>query len=344
MSQHRMPPIHHIPAPPTTIETSQPRMPPIHRIPSPPTTSARGRATPITSSEVPSGLSSTLFMPPQVPSIPGVDERGVRRSYSMVNPVEAYVFQAWPENMIWQTCRISKTKLFSELVQLENEEGRTKAESKKKKKTRVPSKGLTLDAYVSKNGRHKIPVDEKYRRSILASNACSTYCHNVGFVIRDRVPVLWAEWKDVPKCVKDALNNAMSVWYKSWKNELHMFWSEWGNSREATPEEFKYREYEWRWLCAHFSHPDYIASSSTNAANCKGLTEHHSLGSRSLARVSHEATSDPDVANAFVYVTKNAYPNYSDRLEKVTEESERMLTEIVMEEYPDLDETGLELR
>ncbi|KAL6572614.1 hypothetical protein OROMI_013572 [Orobanche minor] len=93
-----------------------------------------------------------------------------------------------------------------------------------------------------------------------------------------------------------------------------MFWSAWGNSREATPEEFKYREYEWRWLCAYFSDPDYIASSSTNAANHRGFTEQHNLGSRSLARVSHEAASDKNVANAFVYVTKKAYPNYPDRL------------------------------
>ncbi|KAL6526815.1 hypothetical protein OROGR_015905 [Orobanche gracilis] len=57
-----------------------------------------------------------------------------------------------------------------------------------------------------------------------------------------------------------------------------------------------------------------MASSSTNAANRKGLTKHHSLGSRSLARVSHEATSDEKVENAFVYVTKKAYPNDPDRL------------------------------
>ncbi|KAL6571529.1 hypothetical protein OROHE_003172 [Orobanche hederae] len=82
------------------------------------------------------------------------------------------------------------------------------------------------------------------------------------------------------------------------------------------------------------------ASISTSATNRKGLTEHHSLGSRSLARVSHEATPDENVANAFVYVTKKAYPNYPDRL---SEESERMLTEIAREERPDLDKTGLEL-
>ncbi|KAL6526814.1 hypothetical protein OROGR_015904 [Orobanche gracilis] len=53
-------------------------------------------------------------------------------------------------------------------------------------------------------------------------------------------------------------DEVQNVKYKSWKNELHLFWSAWGNSREATPEEFRYREYEWRWLCAHFSDPDYI--------------------------------------------------------------------------------------
>ncbi|KAL6572615.1 hypothetical protein OROMI_013573 [Orobanche minor] len=95
--------------------------------------------------------------------------------------------------------------------ELENEKGRTEAEPKNKKKTRGPSKGLALDAYVLKNGRHQITVDEKYQRPILASDSCTAYCCNVGFVIRDRVPVLWAEWKDVPQCVKEALNNAMSV-------------------------------------------------------------------------------------------------------------------------------------
>ncbi|KAL6552405.1 hypothetical protein OROHE_007769 [Orobanche hederae] len=148
-------------------------------------------------------------MPPMVPSILGGNERGVPRPYSLINPVEAYVLQTWPENMIWRSCRISKTKLYAEL---ENEEGRTEAELKKKKKARGPSKGLALDAYVSKNGRHKIEVDEKYRRPILASDACTAYCRNIGFIIRDRVPVLWTEWKDVPQSVKDALDNAMSVW------------------------------------------------------------------------------------------------------------------------------------
>ncbi|KAL6576818.1 hypothetical protein OROMI_011094 [Orobanche minor] len=160
-SQPRMPPIHRIPSPSTIVETSQPRMPHIHCIPSPPTTSVGGRATVSTSSEVPSGPSSTLFMPPHVPPIPGINGRGFRQSYNLINPVEAYVFQAWPENMIWRSCRISKTKLYAELAELENE-GRTEAEPKKKKKTRGPSNGLALDAYVSKNGRHKIAVNEKY--------------------------------------------------------------------------------------------------------------------------------------------------------------------------------------
>ncbi|KAL6545826.1 hypothetical protein OROGR_009700 [Orobanche gracilis] len=304
---------------PTTVETTQPRMPHIHRIPSPPTTSGSGRGTSSTSSNVPSGPPPTLFMPPLIPSISEFDQNGVCQPYRMVSPMEAYVFQAWPENMIWRSCRISKMKLYSELAECGNEEGRTEIEPKKKKKTRGPSKGLALDTYVSKNGRHKIVVDEKYRRPLLASEACMAYSRNIGVLICDRVPVLWAEWKDVPRCVKDALNNAMTVWYKSWKNELHLFWSAWGNSREATPEEFMYQEYEWRWLCAHFSDPNYIASSSTNAANRKGLTEHHSLGSRSLARVSHEATSDEKVENAFVYVTKKAYPNDPDRLNCVVD-------------------------
>ncbi|KAL6501676.1 hypothetical protein OROGR_026809 [Orobanche gracilis] len=71
------------------------------------------------------------------------------------------------------------------------------------------------------------------------------------------------------------------------------------------------------------------ASSSTNATDHKGLKEHHNLGSQSLARVLHEATSDENVVNAFFYVTKK--------------ESDMMLIKIEMKEYPYLDETGLEL-
>ncbi|KAL6522311.1 hypothetical protein OROHE_016864 [Orobanche hederae] len=112
--------------------------------------------------------------------------------------------------MIWRTYPKSKVKLHAELAK-EKEDVRTEAESKKENKTRGPSKGLALDSYVSKNSYHKIIVDEKYWRPILASDAfaCMIYCRNVGFIIRGRVPILWAEWKYVPQYVNDVFNNAM---------------------------------------------------------------------------------------------------------------------------------------
>ena len=45
----------------------------------------------------------------------------------------------------------------------------------------------------------------------LDSDAASKYSGGVGAVIRDRVPMLWPDWSEVPQTVKNRVNNAMSV-------------------------------------------------------------------------------------------------------------------------------------
>ena len=45
----------------------------------------------------------------------------------------------------------------------------------------------------------------------LDSDAASKYSGGVGTVIRDRVPMLWPDWSEVPQVVKNRVNNAMSV-------------------------------------------------------------------------------------------------------------------------------------
>ena len=45
----------------------------------------------------------------------------------------------------------------------------------------------------------------------LDSDAASKYNGGVGAVIRDKVPILWPDWSEVPQIVKNRVNNAMSV-------------------------------------------------------------------------------------------------------------------------------------
>ena len=45
----------------------------------------------------------------------------------------------------------------------------------------------------------------------LDSDAASKYNGGVGFVIRDKVPMLWPDWSELPQTVKNRVNNAMSV-------------------------------------------------------------------------------------------------------------------------------------
>ena len=43
------------------------------------------------------------------------------------------------------------------------------------------------------------------------SDAASKYSTRVGGVIRDKVPMFWPKWSEVPQEVKNRVNNAMSV-------------------------------------------------------------------------------------------------------------------------------------
>ncbi|KAL6534918.1 hypothetical protein OROGR_013593 [Orobanche gracilis] len=235
----------------TPSTTTAPRMPHIHRPDPTPSTPVHVHS----SSEVPHGPPPTLFMPPMVPTIPEVDDTGRPLTSSLISPTEAYIFVPWSENMIWRSARRSKGKLVDDLRCEADDLARlaTPEEKKQKKKTRGPSKS-----------------------PVLSSDGAVAYRRYIGVLIRDRVPMLWAEWKDVSMCVKESLNNAMSVWfdipssllhtwcdeeqstkYRSWKNELHLFWEAWGGERDACPIEFKYREHEWNWLCFHFNDPNY---------------------------------------------------------------------------------------
>ncbi|KAL6505429.1 hypothetical protein OROHE_022808 [Orobanche hederae] len=184
----------HTPAP-------SPRMPPII----PPTLTPHS-----SSSAASSGPPPTLFMPHLIPVIPEVGA-GESQRLLKITPQEAYIFEPWPENMVWRSCRISKTKLKEDLKK--EAEGENMASGQEKKqKTCGTLKGLTVDIFVRNNGRHEISLDRNQRPK-MGYTAVAAYTQNIGFVIRDRVPMLWPEWKDVPQCVKDALNNAMSVWF-----------------------------------------------------------------------------------------------------------------------------------
>ncbi|KAL6571368.1 Cytokinin dehydrogenase [Orobanche hederae] len=123
---------------------------------------------------------------------------------------------------------------------------------------------------------------------------------------------------DVVTGVFDITPSLLRTWcddeqsIKSWKNELHLFWEAWGGDRDTCPIEFKYREYEWNWLCVHFNDPNYKTTSTTNKTNHGRLTEYHSLGSRSSACVAHEAIILDQVDNALAYVAKKIYPQNID--------------------------------
>ncbi|KAL6531517.1 hypothetical protein OROMI_027880 [Orobanche minor] len=67
-------------------------------------------------------------------------------------------------------------------------------------------------------------------------------------------------WFDIPPSLLHTwCDEEQSTKYKSWKNELHLFWEAWGGDRDACPIEFKYREHEWNWLRVHFNDPNYKA-------------------------------------------------------------------------------------
>lgn len=78
-----------------------------------------------------------------------------------------------------------------------------------RRKTRGPVTGKALMKAVSASGRVVIETGES--GSVKLGQKTRMYSGQVGSIIRDRVPVLWRDWSLVPQCVKDNVNNAMSV-------------------------------------------------------------------------------------------------------------------------------------
>ena len=62
---------------------------------------------------------------------------------------------------------------------------------------------------VSNVGR--IVIDTDGDGHVVSGGKSRTYAGRVGALIRDRVPMLWSDWGEVPQEVKDMVHNAMSV-------------------------------------------------------------------------------------------------------------------------------------
>ena len=77
----------------------------------------------------------------------------------------------------------------------------------KKKRTRGPNTGKLLNDEVKNRGRLSLLRPD----GRVDSEAGGKYSSRVGGVIRDKVPMLWPEWSEVPQTVKDRVNNAMTV-------------------------------------------------------------------------------------------------------------------------------------
>ena len=77
-----------------------------------------------------------------------------------------------------------------------------------KKKTRGPNTGKLLQAEVERRGRLSLVRPDG---RVDSDAGGGKYSSRVGGVIRDKVPMLWAEWSEVPQEVKNRVNNAMSV-------------------------------------------------------------------------------------------------------------------------------------
>ena len=56
----------------------------------------------------------------------------------------------------------------------------------------------------------KIVTHEGDGRTLIPDNG-RTYSGYIGGLIRDKVPMLWSRWSQVPREVKDEVNNAASV-------------------------------------------------------------------------------------------------------------------------------------
>ena len=76
-----------------------------------------------------------------------------------------------------------------------------------KKRTRGPNSGKALTAEVERRGRLRLVKPD----GGLDSYAAGRYSTRVGGLIRDKVPMLWPEWSEVPQEVKNRVNNAMTV-------------------------------------------------------------------------------------------------------------------------------------
>ena len=79
--------------------------------------------------------------------------------------------------------------------------------SRPSKRTRGPNSGKALTDEVRRRGRLSLMRPD----GGVDSDAASKYSTRVGGVIRDKVPMVWPEWSDVPQQVKNQVNNAMSV-------------------------------------------------------------------------------------------------------------------------------------
>ncbi|KAL6566660.1 Proteasome subunit beta type-3 [Orobanche minor] len=226
------------------------------------------------------------------------------------------------------------------------------------KKTRGPFKCYALDRHVADNGRHTILIN-KYGAPVLSSDGAVAYHRYIGVLIQDRVPMLWAKWKDVPMCVKESLNNAISAWFDI-PPSLYIL----GVMRSSPPSTnlgkmsciyFGRLGVDTGTLVLYHSNtgnmsgigfasvltiPTISTTNIKNKTNQGLLTEHHSLGSRSLACVAHEAITSDQVENAFVYVAKK-YIHKILTNEKVRTESKTILTQIAREQFPNLAEMDL---
>ena len=81
--------------------------------------------------------------------------------------------------------------------------------AKPTKKKRGPVTGKALEKMVSTVGRIAIDIDGDGH--VVSGGKSRTYAGRVGALIRDRVPMLWSDWGEVPQEVKDMVHNAMSV-------------------------------------------------------------------------------------------------------------------------------------
>ena len=76
-----------------------------------------------------------------------------------------------------------------------------------KKRTRGPTSGKALNALVRAHGRLRLVKPD----GGVDSEAAGKYSTHVGGLIRDKVPMVWPDWSEVPQAVKNRVNNAMSV-------------------------------------------------------------------------------------------------------------------------------------